>query len=392
MTGSRQEALIREAIAAEADQAVDHRAVLAGLRDGQARRRRPFALFAAAGLTAAAAVVAVVVPLGADRGAAPDPAATGGAPGTVLLAGLDDTGNTDLVVLARVGPDGTTSAASVPRDSLVDVPGGGVDKVSAVFRRARSAAEAEGRDGAAAGAEALVAAVESLTGVEVDHHATVDTAGFTALAEAVDGVDVCLRAAARDEHSGVDLPAGPQTVRGAQVLAFLRQRHGLPGGDLDRIARHQAFLRSVAAELAGDADPAALARVVDAVRDNVRTDPGWDLAGFARRLGPTVRTATIPVEGVADTDRGQGLVVDPAAVREFMAGFFADDAPADTPTSAPAGAPTDAPTDAPSDPPVDTPTGAPADTATVPPTGAPAVPPAVPPAGTATEVPAGCVR
>lgn len=319
-----QEALIREAIAAEADQAVDYRTVLANLR-GRRSRRRPIALIAAAALTAAAAAVAVIVPLSVDRTASPvDPATPPATPQTVLLVGLDDAAHTDSIVLARVGEDGSVGAVSLPRDSWVDIPGVGREKLNMVYTLARATAQAEGRDGDTAGAEALVRMVETLAGVGIDHYAAVDMAGFGALADAVGGVDICLRAATRDDLAGVDLPAGRQSLAGARALAFLRQRHGLRNGDLDRIARHQAFLRSLAAEVAAVDDPARLARLVGIARAHVRTDPDWDLLEFARRLTPTVRTATIPVPEPVSTGNAMGFPVDPIEVKAFAADFFAD--------------------------------------------------------------------
>jgi LCP family protein required for cell wall assembly len=329
MTDNRQEALIREAIAAEADQAVDSRVVLANLH-GRRSRRRPFTLLAAAGLTVAAAAVAIVVPLTVQQSASPvgvDPAApaTTGPALTVLLIGLDGTANTDSLVLARLGGDGTVSAASLPRDSLVDIPGRGQGKLNSAYAQARAAAQAEGRDGDLAGLESVTRTVEALTGVKVDHYAAVEMAAFGTLSDAVGGVDVCLKDAARDPFSGVDLPAGRQSLSGAQALAFLRQRHGLANGDLDRIVRQQAFLRALAAEVAA-ADPAKIAEFAQVAATAVRFDPGLDVLGFAGRLTPTVRTAIIPIGDVVDSEHGQALSVDPAAVRAFMAGFFADGA------------------------------------------------------------------
>jgi LCP family protein required for cell wall assembly len=334
MTDTRQEALIREAIAAEADQAVDHRTVLANLH-GKRSRRRPFTLLAAAGLTAAAAVVAVVVPLTVDRSASPpslDPAAppATGTAQTLLLIGLDGSANTDSVLLARLGPDGTVSAASLPRDSLVDIPGAGRGKLNSAYAQAHDAAQAAGRDGDLAGLEALTRTVETLTSVKVDHYAAIDMAAFGTLSEAVGGVDVCLKDQARDPYSGVDLPAGPQSLSGAQALAFLRQRHGLAHGDLDRVLRQQAFLRALVAKVV-QAGPAKVAELARVAATTVRVDPGLDVLEFAGRLTPAVRTAIIPIGDVVDTGQGQALSVDPAAVREFMAAFFADGA-ADTPT------------------------------------------------------------
>ncbi|ONI84937.1 hypothetical protein ALI22I_31230 [Saccharothrix sp. ALI-22-I] len=327
---TEQEALIREAIAAEADQAVDYRSVLANLH-GKRSRRRPIALIAATTLTAVAAAVAVIVPLSVDRSAAPPPPIEQAAPPTgqtVLLIGLDDSANTDSVVLARFSPDGSIAAASLPRDSWVDIPGVGMGKLNSAYVQAHTAAQAEGRDGDAAGAEALVRTVEALAGVEIDHYAAVDMAGFAALGDAVGGVEVCLKAATRDEYSGVDLPAGRQTLSEDQALAFLRQRHGLMQGDLDRVVRHQAFLRGLVAKVTGEVknDPAKLARLVGAAHAQVRTDPGWDLLEFAGRLtrNISVRTATIPVGEPIEVASGWGFPVSPDLVRSFAAGFLAD--------------------------------------------------------------------
>jgi anionic cell wall polymer biosynthesis LytR-Cps2A-Psr (LCP) family protein len=49
--------------------------------------------------------------------------------------------------------------------------------------------------------------------------------------------------------SGANFRAGLQTLEGPAALAFVRQRHGLPRGDLDRVVRQQAFLASFAHEV-----------------------------------------------------------------------------------------------------------------------------------------------
>jgi LCP family protein required for cell wall assembly len=339
---NHQEDLIREAIAAEADEAVDYRVVLSTLHRTKSRRR-PTALFAAIGVTAAVAAVAVVVPLTMDRGSssgtvapADQPSGQTAAPAqNVLLIGLDEGTNTDSVVLARLGPDGSASAASLPRDSWVDIPGVGKGRLNSAYARAHATAQVEGRDGHAAGAEALVQTVETLTGAQIDHYASVDMASFGALADAVGGVEVCLKTAARDQHSGIDLPAGRHSLDGAQSLAFLRQRYGLPYGDLDRITRQQAFLRSLAAKVVGAGDLAKLNELVAVAGANVRTDAGWNPMDLAKHLNGTVRTATLPVGQVIDTPDGAGLAVDPTVVRAFTADFFADQ-PASASTTPPA--------------------------------------------------------
>ena len=94
----------------------------------------------------------------------------------------------------------------------------------------------------AAAADALIGAVEDLTGLTIDHYAEVNLVGFATLTKAIGGVTVCLAAPTRDPLSGAHFAAGVQTISGATALAFVRQRHGLPQGDLSRIRRQQVFL------------------------------------------------------------------------------------------------------------------------------------------------------
>ncbi|MFS8582929.1 MAG: LCP family protein, partial [Limnochordales bacterium] len=88
--------------------------------------------------------------------------------------------------------------------------------------------------------------VEELTGRKIDNYASVNLLGFYEITEAVGGVEVCLKQATSDKDSGADFAAGHQTISGGDALAFVRQRHGLPRGDLDRIVRQQAFMAGLA--------------------------------------------------------------------------------------------------------------------------------------------------
>jgi anionic cell wall polymer biosynthesis LytR-Cps2A-Psr (LCP) family protein len=59
-------------------------------------------------------------------------------------------------------------------------------------------------------------------------------------------VDLCLDKPVRDEDSGADLPAGCQTLDGAEALAFVRQRKQEAQGDLGRTRNQQKFLAALA--------------------------------------------------------------------------------------------------------------------------------------------------
>src|SRR5690606_15857988 len=85
------------------------------------------------------------------------------------------------------------------------------------------------------GRQALIGSVAGLTGITVDHYAEVSLLGFVLLTDAVGGVDVCLRHPVDEPLSGAYFPAGRQKLDGPQALSFVRQRHNLERGDLDRI-------------------------------------------------------------------------------------------------------------------------------------------------------------
>jgi LCP family protein required for cell wall assembly len=256
------------------------------------------------------------------------------------LHGGPDTGvlNSDTIIVLHV-PDGGGAAVafSIPRDSYVDIPGYRRDKINAAYPATKALAEQRlvaervqdpariEAESAQEGRQALIGAVEGLTGLTIDHYAEINLLGFYNLTKAIGGVDVCLRAPAKEELSGIDLPAGPQTISGADALAFVRQRHGLPQSDLSRIRRQQVFLAAVARKiLAGGTltDPNALAGLVDVAQKSVVIDSGWDLLAFAQRASDlaagNLEFLTIPTRGVETNSRGDVVLVDRFDVQGFV--------------------------------------------------------------------------
>ncbi|MEV1291344.1 LCP family protein [Pseudonocardia sp. NPDC049635] len=246
--------------------------------------------------------------------------------------------NSDTIIVVHVPADGGSATAfSVPRDSEVQIPGLGRNKINAAYPQTKAQTSARlVADGVAdprrideessqAGRQALIGAVQDLTGLGIDHYAEVNLLGFYNLTQAIGGVEVCLKAPARDAFSGIDLPAGPQTISGADALAFVRQRHGLAGGDLSRIARQQAFLAAVANKVLSSGtltDPTKLSALIDVVHSSVVLDSGWDILGFADEASQIAAGQmdflTIPTRGPRDTSNGDVLVVDPHDVQEFV--------------------------------------------------------------------------
>jgi LCP family protein required for cell wall assembly len=262
--------------------------------------------------------------------------------------------HTDTIMLVHVPAerDGAAVAISIPRDSFVQIAGGrGKHKINSAYQRglkdAEDALEKQGisgpeldRRGREGGRSALIATVQDLTGITVDHFAEINLAGFVELTDALGGVQVCLNEPVKDSYSGIDLPAGEQTVSGPGALAFVRQRHGLDGGDLDRIARQQAFTAGLVQRLtaAGTlSDPDKLDQLVDIATRHVVLDSGWDIEQLPVQLrqaaGDSLVFHTIPT-GRPDLPTpvdGVAVEVDPGGVRQFVeAQVSATDQPAST--------------------------------------------------------------
>ncbi|GAA2064226.1 hypothetical protein GCM10009722_26880 [Williamsia deligens] len=259
--------------------------------------------------------------------------------------------NTNTLILLHVPADGKQIVAfSIPRDDYVSMvnPDGsiGIDgtdkaKIKEAYGRRKAQAENElaaqgvtdptqletqGRD---AGRAETVATVRALTGVPIDRFAEVSLVGFYDIAKALGGVTVCLNHPVSDSYSGARFPAGVHKLNAAQALAFVRQRHGLDNGDLDRTHRQQAFLLSVEHELQSSgvfSDLGKLSALVGVAQRDVVLSSGWNLVDDAQQLGSiagqSVTFTTLPVVRY-DTVDGQDVnVIDPDAIRRQVQTAF----------------------------------------------------------------------
>ena len=269
-----------------------------------------------------------------------------------LHAGDSDRGgyNTNTLLLVHVSTDNNVVAFSIPRDDYVavdDIAGYDHIKIKEAYglKKAevednlkeqgvtdRHELETQGRE---AGRAAALKAVSALTGVPIDLFAEVSLAGFYDLAASLGGVEVCLNNAVDDsEYSGAVFPAGRQTLNAAQALAFVRQRHGLANGDLDRTHRQQAFMVSVLHQLAGKGlgDVGTFSKLTQAAHRDIVFSAGWT-DQLMRRLaglnGAKIRFSTLPVVRYASVDGQDVNIVDPQAIQaEVRAGFGEPDASA----------------------------------------------------------------
>jgi LCP family protein required for cell wall assembly len=247
--------------------------------------------------------------------------------------------NTDTMIMVHVPADGSAASfVSFPRDSYVDIPGYGMDKLNAAYAYGYNAVAADKseKEKQAAGAQLLIQTISKLSGVKIDHYAEVDLLGFFKLSNVVGGVEVNLCAPAKDSYSGIDLPAGKQTIKGEQALAFVRQRHGLLRGDYDRIVRQQTFIGSMIRKmLAQDVllDLGKQRKLVTAAADALTVDRSLNLMNLASQMQSVsagdINFQTIPMVGDGRDDQGRFIteLPDEATMHAFFRDLTADPEP-----------------------------------------------------------------
>jgi len=145
---------------------------------------------------------------------------------------------------------------SIPRDTMVQIPGYGTQKINAAH--------------AFSGPSGAIAAVQSLLGVDVNHFISMQFDGFKKIVNALGGVPIHLNQAISDPHAGY-LPAGDLLLDGEQALVVVRSRK-LPNGDVDRIKSQQAFIKALMAKAESQKSVWKANQLVDIVTQNCKMD------------------------------------------------------------------------------------------------------------------------
>jgi len=243
-------------------------------------------------------------------------------PVNILVAGVDNRGgltrrqearlhvgnavsaNSDTLMLVHIPADhASAQVVSLPRDSWVNIPGYGMNKINAAY--------------GLGGARLMVATVERATGIVVNDYVEVSFLGFVKVINAVGGVNICLPYAIDDPASGLHMSAGKHHVAGVTALKFARDRHSFALSDLARIQDQQQLMSSLFAEAtrAGIvADPARLHQFLSSVTAAVKVDRGFDLVRLAQELRgirpSDVTFTTVPLSSLGYvTPTGQSAVL-----------------------------------------------------------------------------------
>ncbi|WP_156726925.1 LCP family protein [Streptomyces apocyni] len=239
-----------------------------------------------------------------------------------LRTGSAEGKRTDSMMILHVGDNGNTMV-SLPRDSDVQIPSFKGSESGKLFP-ARAGTTKLNAAYAMDGPELLVRTVEHNTGLRIDHYAEIGFGGFASIVDAVGGVEIQIDQRMKDKKSGSDFEPGKHTLNGEQSLAFVRQRYGLAGGDLDRTKNQQKFLAALASQTATPStvlNPFKLYPTMGAGLDTLIVDKDMGLYDLAEMFwamkgvtGGDGTSMNMPISG----NNGSNLVWDKAKVEQLV--------------------------------------------------------------------------
>jgi LCP family protein required for cell wall assembly len=242
-----------------------------------------------------------------------------------LHVGHDVSSNSDTMMLIHVSADRSqVTVVSLPRDSWVQIPGQGMNKINAAF--------------GLGGPQLMVKTVESSTGLTVNDFIQVNFLGFVKVIDALGGVNLCLPYSVNDSYSGLDLTAGVHHVNGLTALEYARDRHSFALSDLARIQDQQRLVASLLSEAISSgtlADPLKLSRFLQAAVAAVKVDQNLNVTALADQLrGISSRNVTFMTVPLASTNyltsTGQSAVLWDATASGALFTRLKNDKPAVT--------------------------------------------------------------
>ena len=200
---------------------------------------------------------------------------------------------TDTIMLLHTG-SGPTTLVSIPRDSLLDIPGFGRARINSAYGKGG------GPDGG--GPALLVKTVEQATGLHIDHYAEIGFLGIVTVVDAIGGVELDVPESIKDPKAALDIKAGPQVLDGATALGYVRTR-ATPSSDLGRVERQRALLSALLKQVTSPLtliNPFKSVPLITGLSQAITVDSSdhlWNLAqlGLAMRGISSGISTTVPV-------------------------------------------------------------------------------------------------
>jgi LCP family protein required for cell wall assembly len=212
---------------------------------------------------------------------------------------------TDTIMLLHTG-SGPNLLMSIPRDSLVEIPGHGTGKINGAY--------------AFGGPQLLTQTIENDTGIRVDHYVEIGMGGLAGVVDAVGGIEICPTQDMKDKLANLDIEKGCQEVDGVTALGYARSRHTSNIGDIDRVKHQREVVSAVGKKVLSPwtfLNPVRYWRLNNSIPDFFGFGEGtgpmragmWALA-MTRVNGENGMTCTVPISDLAvhwDPERSQQM-------------------------------------------------------------------------------------
>jgi LCP family protein required for cell wall assembly len=204
----------------------------------------------------------------------------------------DDSGQrTDTIMLLHDGA-GPSLLMSIPRDSLVPIPGHGTTKINAAF--------------AYGGPKLLIQTVENLTGIRIDHYVEIGFGGFVNVVDSVGGITICPSHAMNDKLANLHVKKGCQHASGRVALAYARSRHADPKlGDIARGGQQRQVVNAVGHKALSPwtfLNPFRYWSLNMSAADSIKVDKGFsvfDIPRFAWGMTHASLNCVVPISNLS---------------------------------------------------------------------------------------------
>ncbi len=193
-----------------------------------------------------------------------------------LLMGIDEARSDTMIVVSYNKENQKIAMLSIPRDTRVEIPRYGLDKINAAAAK---------KEGTALAMET----VGNLLGIPIHHYVKVTFKGAERIVDILGGVevDVPMNMNYEDpaQNLSIHLKKGPQTLNGANAVKFARFRSGYPDQDLGRIKAQQALIKAFIDKLTSPKMIPKALQLADAMSKCIKTNlANTDIAHYAMNI------------------------------------------------------------------------------------------------------------
>jgi LCP family protein required for cell wall assembly len=226
----------------------------------------------------------------------------------------------DTLLLIRTG-GGDSSRLSIPRDTIVPIPGHGLDKVNAAY--------------AIGGPALTITTLKRYLGIDINHVVEVNFVDFPKFIDALGGIDLTFRhplcaeisGGARNGGQTLKFSKGEHHLNGKQTLGVARVRKDNPcfprESDLTRVQRQQDILSAIKSQLLSPSTFFRLPLVSWEAPQAIRSDMGGPtLLGLFASLAVGGTPPTRILRGNPTVVNGQQALVVPDARKQVAVKRF----------------------------------------------------------------------